>query len=76
MRYKISAPHPVNHLIEIEMTVENPSGAEMSFQLPSWRPGRYELGNFARNVQRWNAFDEKGMPCVSQDRKRSLASER
>ena len=62
MRYKISAPHPVNHLIEIEMTVENPSGAEMSFQLPSWRPGRYELGNFARNVQRWNAFDEKGMP--------------
>lgn len=62
MRYKISAPHPVNHLIEIEMTVDNPVGAELSFQLPSWRPGRYELGNFARNVQRWNAFDEKGLP--------------
>lgn len=62
MRYKISAPHPVNHLIEIELTVDKPSGEEMIFQLPAWRPGRYELGNFARNIQRWQACDEKGMP--------------
>ncbi|HRH66382.1 MAG TPA: PDZ domain-containing protein [Bacteroidia bacterium] len=62
MRYKVSAPHPVNHLIEIELAVDTPSGDEIIFQLPSWRPGRYELGNFARNIQRWQVSDEKGMP--------------
>ena len=32
----------------------------MYFQLPTWRPGRYELGNFSRNVQKWTAYNEKG----------------
>ena len=62
MRYKVSAPHPVNHMIEIEMTVDRLTSSELTLQLPSWRPGRYELGNFAKNIQRWNAFDEKGSP--------------
>lgn len=26
-------------------------------QLPSWRPGRYELGNFAKNVRNFKVFD-------------------
>ena len=30
----------------------------MQFQLPAWRPGRYELANFAQNIQKWKAFDE------------------
>jgi predicted metalloprotease with PDZ domain len=30
----------------------------MQFQLPAWRPGRYELADFAQNVQKWGAFDE------------------
>lgn len=28
--------------------------------LPSWRPGRYELGNFAKNVKGFKIFDLKG----------------
>lgn len=60
MRYKISAPNPVTHLIEIEMSIDQPSGDELVLQLPSWRPGRYELGNFARNIQKWQARDESG----------------
>ncbi|GIS04002.1 MAG: hypothetical protein CM15mP106_4490 [Candidatus Neomarinimicrobiota bacterium] len=30
------------------------------FQLPAWRPGRYELADFAKKIQKWNAFDENG----------------
>ncbi len=33
---------------------------ETFVQLPAWRPGRYELGNFAKNIQKWAAFDQKG----------------
>jgi predicted metalloprotease with PDZ domain len=30
----------------------------MELHLPAWRPGRYELGNFAKNIKRVDAFDE------------------
>ena len=30
----------------------------MQFQLAAWRPGRYELGNFSQNIQKWHAYDE------------------
>ena len=62
MKYKISAPNPVSHFIEIELIVDELDREEIFFQLPSWRPGRYELGNFAKNIQHWNAFDQKGDP--------------
>ena len=60
MKYKISAPNPFSHLIEIEMIVDNVEQEEIFFQLPSWRPGRYELGNFAKNIQQWHSVDGSG----------------
>jgi len=60
MKYKISAPDPVSHYLEIEMHIEHISSKDLTVRLPSWRPGRYELGNFARNIQKWNAFDIRG----------------
>lgn len=40
---------------------------EVTFiQLPSWRPGRYELGNFAKNVRNFEVFDEKNQRLVFQ----------
>ena len=35
---------------------------KMQFQLSAWRPGRYELADFAQNVQKWGAFDENNNP--------------
>ncbi|HKR04902.1 MAG TPA: M61 family peptidase [Bacteroidia bacterium] len=58
MKYSLSIPDPSSKFIEIEMYVENISADKVYFQLSSWRPGRYELGNFAKNIQKWNAFDE------------------
>ena len=67
MKYIISYTKPHNHYIDIEFIVDLPTGQagkidqdELMIQLPAWRPGRYELGNFAKNIQKWSAFDEKG----------------
>lgn len=34
--------------------------------LPRWRPGRYELGNFAKNVRNFRVFTSEGKACTIQ----------
>ena len=60
MRYIISYQHPHQHYIDIEFIAGNISSDFVNVHLPAWRPGRYELGNFAKNIQKWAAYDEKG----------------
>ena len=65
MKYIVSYEHPHHHYIDIELIIDNVSGDELEVQLPAWRPGRYELGNFAKNVQKWAAYDDKGGKLTS-----------
>jgi predicted metalloprotease with PDZ domain len=60
MNYKISFTNPNRHYIDIECSIENISLPQIEVQLPSWRPGRYELGNFAKNIQQFKVVDHKG----------------
>lgn len=60
MKYIVSYTNPHHHYIDIEFIANHIHSDETFVQLPAWRPGRYELGNFAKNVQKWAAFDEKG----------------
>lgn len=60
MKYIISYSKPQNHYIDIELIVDKINGDELVLQLPAWRPGRYELVNFAKNIQKWAAFDGEG----------------
>ncbi len=57
--YKLSASNPISHFVEIEMHITNIDSSEVTFQLPSWRPGRYEIANFARNLRKWKAYNNK-----------------
>ena len=57
MQYTISFTHPHRHFIDIECVIDNVKSSTLKVQLPAWRPGRYELGNFAKNIQFWEAFD-------------------
>src|SRR3989344_3150974 len=59
MKYIVSYTKPHLHFIDIEF-ISSVNQEETLVQLPAWRPGRYELGNFAKNIQKWAAFDEKG----------------
>ncbi len=60
MKYILSYQHPHQHYLDIEFVADQIQSEFIEIQLPSWRPGRYELGNFAKNVRRWKALDEKG----------------
>jgi predicted metalloprotease with PDZ domain len=60
MKYTISYQEPHKHFIDIELVIEDIHLDSFQLQLPAWRPGRYELSNFARNIQRFEAFNEKG----------------
>lgn len=60
MQYIISCQQPTNHFINIELIIDKINASELLLQLPAWRPGRYELGNFAKNIQKFQPFDENG----------------
>lgn len=60
--YVISYKKPHNHYIDIEFIADTKGKDEIIVQLPAWRPGRYELGNFAKNIQKWTVVDGFGKP--------------
>lgn len=60
MKYIVSYQQPNKHYIDIEFIIDNVNSDTLGLQLPAWRPGRYELANFAKNIQKWDAFDKSG----------------
>lgn len=61
MKYIIKTPHPQSRFVLIEAHKEVKEHGPVEFQLPSWRPGRYELGNFAKNLRGLVATTEGGI---------------
>lgn len=63
IKYTISCPNPLNHILHITLEFE-PDMADTVSQvwLPVWRPGRYELANYAKNVLAVTATNEAGEP--------------
>ena len=66
MKYTISYKSPNRHYVDIQLSVSTNSRTKINVQLPAWRPGRYELGNFAKNIQSFVAKDENGVQLNSQ----------
>lgn len=62
INYTISYSNPHRHFVDFELTTKTNSADRIQFQLPAWRPGRYELADFAQNIQKWGAFDENNRP--------------
>jgi predicted metalloprotease with PDZ domain len=62
INYHISFKKPYRHFVDFEFSAKTNGANSMKFQLSSWRPGRYELADFAQNIQKWGAFDEKNNP--------------
>lgn len=60
--YTLYQKNPASHYIYIDLEIDLVTGDSLDLQLPAWRPGRYELGNFAKNIKRVDAFDGKGNP--------------
>lgn len=59
IQYTVSYSNPHRQYIDFE-AIFPVNGNQLTLQLPAWRPGRYELGNFAKNIQQWQATDANG----------------
>jgi predicted metalloprotease with PDZ domain len=57
IHYTLSTENPSAQYIQISMQFEPTNEVEV-IQLPAWRPGRYELGNFAKNVKGFKVYNE------------------
>lgn len=55
-----------SHYIAVEARLTNIASSEVDLQLPAWRPGRYELQHFAKNIQRFTIQDGAGNPLPFQ----------
>ncbi|MFT6983649.1 MAG: putative metalloprotease with PDZ domain, partial [Crocinitomicaceae bacterium] len=57
-RYTFGIENPHQQYIHISVEFET-KGDSTTLQLPSWRPGRYELGNFAKNINNLKVYNSK-----------------
>ncbi|MFM7667191.1 MAG: M61 family metallopeptidase [Bacteroidota bacterium] len=58
VRYSFSAEERNKQYVQIKVQI--PVSKEITHvHLPSWRPGRYELGNFAKNVNRFKVYNDQ-----------------
>lgn len=58
IKYSFYQKNPASHYIYIDLFIDAVNSHSIQLQLPAWRPGRYELGNFAKNVKRLDAFNQ------------------
>jgi predicted metalloprotease with PDZ domain len=52
----LSTPHVHRKMVKVRMTFLSSSNSQI-VQLSSWRPGRYEMGNFAKNISHVKAYN-------------------
>lgn len=60
MHYNISIADPAEHFIRLQWTIAHIHQDQLHLQLPAWRPGRYELQNYAKNVRSFSIADQDG----------------
>lgn len=60
MKYKVHIADANEHFVGFNAQIETHGCDTIKLQLPAWRPGRYELGNFAKNIRKFKISDEKG----------------
>lgn len=65
MQYTIT-PEPATHLLHIELTVHPTDASTLELQLPAWRPGRYELANYAKNLLQLEVWNTENQPLAVQ----------
>lgn len=58
--YHLRYTAPLTGYVPVETIIETKGAATVALQLAAWRPGRYELQNFAQKVRHLRAFDEAG----------------
>jgi predicted metalloprotease with PDZ domain len=58
MHYQISRKSYCSQFIEISLSINCKANEQIHLQLASWRPGRYELANFAQKIRGFQIIKE------------------
>lgn len=72
IHYWISRKNPASHYVYFDLLIDQVNSDSLELQLAAWRPGRYELGNFAKNIKRVDAFDQNNEPVSYRKRSKDL----
>ncbi|MBI1221934.1 MAG: M61 family peptidase [Bacteroidetes bacterium] len=60
MNYTLSTLHQGSRFLSVLAEFSTHGRDEMEIQLSSWRPGRYEIGNFAKNIRKFEVYSQDG----------------
>lgn len=76
MNYTLSPTRPGSRFMSVIAEFEVAGREEMELQLATWRPGRYEIGNFAKNIRKFEVQGDDGelLPCRKVNKDRWLVS--
>jgi predicted metalloprotease with PDZ domain len=50
IHYKVSFAEAVNNKMHIEMTIEGPKAGDLTYKMPQWMPGYYQIMNYANDI--------------------------
>src|SRR5690554_3271411 len=70
MKFTFDIKSPQQQYIQITAEIKA-TGSETKIYFPAWRPGRYELGDFAKNVNHFQIFNGDGSPLDFQKKNKN-----
>lgn len=59
-RYTFSYNNPNRQFFNVEVQFDEISGNDLIVHLPNWRPGRYEIQQFAKRIKHFEAKNQNG----------------
>ncbi|WP_215225197.1 M61 family metallopeptidase [Echinicola shivajiensis] len=59
MEYLIKRNNPLSQFIEVQLNLHCNEGEKIDLQLPSWRPGRYEITNYAQKIRGFSVLHDQ-----------------
>jgi predicted metalloprotease with PDZ domain len=55
--YHIKSANRTSQFIQIELSIYIESPQKLALQLPAWRPGRYQIADYAKNIRSFSITD-------------------
>ncbi|MCX6352635.1 MAG: PDZ domain-containing protein [Bacteroidetes bacterium] len=62
IHYSVKCPNPAAKYLSIETKAKTLGNPTIQIQIAAWRPGRYELQNYAQNIRGFGVWDVDGNP--------------
>ncbi len=62
LHYTLYIKNPASHYLYVDLEIDDITAEKLEVNLPAWRPGRYELGNFSKNIKKFEAFTLDNTP--------------